>query len=237
VDDAVLQRLETLIRLAPLHQPQNLAAIRAVRAARPDIPQVACFDTAFHRERASVVERYALPHPLLSSWSQALRLSRNLLRVHRPLAQDIAPDRGRARRGGPPRQRGHLCAMKDGRSVDTAMGFSVLDGLPMGTRCGILAGDAALSAAGAADPDAIEHLLYHESGLLGISGVSNDMRDLLAVPSRSRGRRSSTSCSGEPGLGALAAALGAWAPWSYRRHRENSPEIGRASAAKASGSR
>lgn len=185
VDDEVLQRLEALVPLAPLHQPHNLTAIRAVRAASPELPQVACFDTAFHRGRSSVVERYALPDRFYRSG--ILRYGFHglsyeyIARSLRHIAPEIAGGRVIVAHLG---SGASLCAIKDGRSVDTTMGFSVLDGLPMGTRCGSLDPGVLLYLLrhGGMSPDQIERLLYDESGLLGISGVSNDMRDLLASP-------------------------------------------------------
>ncbi len=182
ITDDVLAHLEELVPFAPLHQPHNLAAIRAVAAARPDLPQVACFDTAFHRSQPSVAEHFAIPREY---FEQGIRrygfhglsyeyIARTLLTV----APDIA--RGRvviAHLGSG----ASMCGIRNGRSVDSTMGLTALDGLPMGTRCGNLDPGVIFHLLRAGmTADALEDMLYTRSGLLGISGVSNDMRDLLA---------------------------------------------------------
>jgi acetate kinase len=178
----VIERLDAYVPLAPLHQPHNLSAIKSLMQLRPDVPQVACFDTAFHHGRARVTQRLGLPDELfhrgLRRWGFHGLSYESIAKTFRQLAPDVAGGRVIAAHLG---SGASLCAMKDGRSVDTTMSFSVLDGLPMGTRCGGL------------DPgvilfllregwtlERIEDLLYKKSGLLGISGVSNDVRDLLA---------------------------------------------------------
>ena len=178
----VMGELEELIPLVPLHQPHNLAGVNAVMQLRPDIPQVACFDTAFHRNRPVVSERFGLPNEL---FEQGLRrwgfhgLSYQFISTQ---LQKIAPKlrEGRvivAHLGSG----ASMCAMLGGRSVDTTMSFSALDGLPMGTRCGSLDPGVILFLLGRGMTAAqIETLLYKKSGLLGISGVSNDVRNLLA---------------------------------------------------------
>ena len=183
VDDAVLAALDALAPLAPLHQPHNLAASRAVNAARPDLPQVACFDTAFHHAMAPVATRFALTRALeargvrrygfhgLSYEYIAGRLA--------TLAPALAAGRVIVAHLG---NGASLCAMAAGRSVDTTMGFTALDGLVMGTRCGDLDPGVILYLLqnDRMDAAAIEDLLYNRSGLLGVSGVSSDMRTLLA---------------------------------------------------------
>lgn len=181
VDDPVLAALEALVPLAPLHQPHNLAPIRALRAQAPDLPQVACFDTAFHRGQPAVAQAFALPARItdrgvhrygfhgLSYESIARRLV------------DVDPDAARGRTIVLHLGNGaSLCAMKGGRSVATSMGFTALDGLPMGTRCGAIDPGVVLHLMEAfgMDARAVGHLLYHESGLLGVSGISSDMRVL-----------------------------------------------------------
>jgi acetate kinase len=187
VDDALLNRLQALVPLAPLHQPNNLAPIRSIRARRPELPQVACFDTAFHRGHAPVVERFALPEAL---YAQGIRrygfhgLSYEFLATRMPeAAPEIAAGRVVALHLG---SGASACAMVGGRSVDSTMGFTALDGLPMGTRPGQLDPGVVLylMEQGLA-PAEIEHLLYHESGLKGLSGLSGDMRDLLGSDSAS----------------------------------------------------
>jgi len=183
VDDAVLARLESLVPLAPLHQPHNLSAIRAVREASPRLPQVACFDTAFHRRHAKVVERYALPGRFHQDGIRRYGFHglsyEYVAQAFREKAPGVAGGRVIVAHLG---SGASLCALEGGRSVDTTMGFSALDGLPMATRSGsvdpgvllYLLREAGLS------PGDLERLLYNESGLLGLSGLSGDMRALLA---------------------------------------------------------
>jgi acetate kinase len=183
IDPAVLARLEALCPLAPLHQPHNLAGIRAVAAAQPDLPQVACFDTAFHRGHPELADWYALPRRF---YDQGIRrygfhgLSYEYIASVLPeVAPEIASGRVVVAHLG---SGASMCAMSGGRSIDSTMGFTALDGLPMGTRCGALDPGVVLHLLRAAgmDADAIERMLYHECGLKGVSGISNDMRTLLA---------------------------------------------------------
>jgi len=182
VDDAVLAALEGLVPLAPLHQPQNLAPIRAIRERFPGIQNVACFDTAFHRTHGEVADRYALPEPLYREGVRRYGLhglsyefiARTLPRV----APEIAGGAVVVAHLG---SGASMCAMRGGRSIDSTMGFSALDGLPMGTRCGQLDPGVLLYLLRKGNGvEALERLLYHDSGLLGLSGFSNDVRDLLA---------------------------------------------------------
>jgi acetate kinase len=180
--EAVLARLEELVPLVPLHQPHNLAGVRAVRHLLPDLPQVGCFDTAFHQGRASVTERFGLPDELyrrgVRRWGFHGLSYEAIAGKLRQLAPEIAAGRVIVAHLG---SGASLCAMRDGRSVDTTMGFSALDGLPMGTRCGSLdAGVLLFLLREGRSGEQLEDLLYRQSGLLGISGVSNDVRDLLA---------------------------------------------------------
>ena len=180
---SVMADLTKLTPLAPLHQPHNLAAARAVARLRPDLPQVACFDTAFHHGMTPTATRLALPRKYAAEGVRRYGfhgLSYEYIAARlREQAPALAAGRVIAAHLG---NGASLCAMRDGRSVDTTMGFTALDGLVMGTRCGNLDPGAVLylqqvhklSAA------AVEHMLYHDSGLLGISGISNDMRTLLA---------------------------------------------------------
>lgn len=182
IDDGVIERLEQLIPLVPLHQPHNLAAIRAVSRLRPELPQVACFDTAFHQGRQRVTERMGLPDEMfkrgMRRWGFHGLSYEFIARQFRRKAPEIASGRVIAAHLG---SGASLCAMKDGRSVDTSMGFSALDGLPMGTRCGSLDPGAVLYLLRQGwNVERIEELLYKKSGLLGISNLSNDVRDLLA---------------------------------------------------------
>jgi acetate kinase len=183
VDDAVLAQLEKFVPLAPLHQPHNLAAIRAARQALPGVPQVACFDTAFHRGHEPKAELFALPYELYEAGVRRYGfhgLSYEYIAATLPqAAPEIAAGRIVVAHLG---SGASLCALKGGRSVDSTMGFTALDGLPMGTRAGQLDPGVVLylmQERGMTVKD-VESLLYKKSGLLGISGVSNDMRDLLA---------------------------------------------------------
>ena len=211
VDDGVLARLEAFVPLAPLHQPHNLAAIRALARLRPDLPQVACFDTAFHRTLPAAATRFALPR----AWhDEGVRrygfhglsyeyLARRLRELDPALAQGrvIAAHLGNG---------ASLCAMRDGASVDTTMGFTALDGLVMGTRCGALDPGAVLhliARRGMSAPQ-VEKLLYAGSGLLGVSGVSSDMRALHLSPDpRAREAIELFVWRATREIGALAAAL------------------------------
>lgn len=181
IDDGVVAKLERLIPLVPLHQPHNLAAIKAVSRLRPDLPQVACFDTAFHQGRQRVTERMGLPDEMfqrgMRRWGFHGLSYEFIAEQFHEKAPAIAEGRVIAAHLG---SGASLCAMKNGRSVDTTMGFSALDGLPMGTRCGSLdPGVILLLLREGWTVDRIEELLYKKSGLLGISNVSNDVRDLL----------------------------------------------------------
>jgi acetate kinase len=183
VDEAVLLKLEALCPLAPLHQPHNLAGIRAVAAERPELPQVACFDTAFHRSHPELADWYALPRRFHNEGIRRYGfhgLSYEYIAHTLPSAAPaIAEGRVVVAHLG---SGASMCALEAGRSVDSTMGFTALDGLPMGTRCGALDPGVVLhlNRAYGLDADAIERLLYHDCGLQGVSGVSNDMRALLA---------------------------------------------------------
>ncbi len=183
VDAAVLAELAALVPLAPLHQPHNLAPITALAEAWPQVPQVACFDTAFHRTQPREAELYALP---MRYFEQGVRrygfhgLSYHSIAERLPQLDSVAAA-GRtivAHLGNGV----SLCALQGGRSVATTMGFTALEGCPMGTRSGSLDPGVVLWLAReqGLSLDAIEHLLYHDSGLLGLSGVASDMRQLLA---------------------------------------------------------
>jgi acetate kinase len=183
VDAAILDRLDAFVPLAPLHQPNNLAPIRAIRALYPDVPQVACFDTAFHRGHPEVADRFAIPD---AYYREGVRrygfhgLSYEHI-AHRLAEIDPALADGRVvvcHLGSG----ASMCAIHAGRSVDSTMGFTAVDGLPMGTRTGQLDPGVVLylmQAKGFAVKQ-VERFLYHEGGLKGLSGISNDVRDLLA---------------------------------------------------------
>ncbi len=183
VDDELLRRLQGLISLAPLHLPHNLAGIAAMRAHFPQVPQLACFDTAFHHSLPEVARHTGLPREYEA---QGVRRYGFHGLSYEFIVEDVA------RRHGPGAlsermivahlgNGASMTALRDGRSVETTMGFSALGGLPMGTRSGDLDPGIVLHLAGRGlDAQALEALLYRRSGLLGISGVSADMRELLA---------------------------------------------------------
>jgi acetate kinase len=212
VDDTVFAALEALIPLAPLHQPHNLAAIRAVRAAEPLLPQVACFDTAFHRGHSQLADLYALPWNYYESGVRRYGfhgLSYEYIAAALPhVAPEIARGRVIVAHLG---SGASLCALHAGRSVDSTMGFSPLDGVPMGTRPGALDPGVLLhllNQHGMSGTD-LEELLYRHSGLLGLSGVSNDMRVLLAsAEPRARLAVDYFVHQVAKQIGALAAVLG-----------------------------
>jgi acetate kinase len=183
IDDAVLDRLDTFSPLAPLHQPNNLAPIRAVRERQPQLLQVACFDTAFHRGHPDVADRYALPEKL---YAEGVRrygfhgLSYEYIANRLPeIARDIARGRVVVAHLG---SGASMCAISVGKSVDSTLGFTALDGLPMGTRPGQLDPGIVLYLMDEKRMSAkeIERFLYNECGLKGLSGISNDVRELLA---------------------------------------------------------
>jgi acetate kinase len=183
IDDAVLARLEKLCPLAPLHQPHNLAGIRAVAAAQPGLPQVACFDTAFHRAHPELADWFALPRRFYDDGIRRYGFHGLSYEYIAQILPKVAPELKDARVVVAHLGNGaSLCAMQAGRSIDSSMSFTALDGLPMGTRCGALDPGVVLHLIRAygMDADAIEAMLYHECGLKGVSGISNDMRDLLA---------------------------------------------------------
>ncbi|HEV7417654.1 MAG TPA: acetate kinase, partial [Tianweitania sediminis] len=186
IDPIVLTRnniddVEALTPLAPLHQPRSIAPIQALMRVREGLPQVGCFDTAFHRTMTAPANRFALPREFEE---------RGIRRYgFHGLSYEYIAERLKTEGSGPKRiivahlgNGASLCALQDGHSVDTTMGFSALDGLMMGTRCGsidpglliYLMQHEGISAS------ALEDLLYTKSGLLGVSGVASDMRQLEA---------------------------------------------------------
>ncbi|HWR91252.1 MAG TPA: acetate/propionate family kinase [Desulfobacterales bacterium] len=212
VDAGVLKVLERFIPLAPLHQPHNLAPIRRALERAPELPQVACFDTSFHRTQPDVAQMFALPADLREAGVMRYGFHGLSYEYIAGALAEIAgtPATGRvvvAHLGNG----ASMCAMRDGQSVASTMGFTAVEGLPMGTRTGSLDPGVILYLLDqrGMDARAIEKLIYSQSGLLGVSGISSDMRTLLA--------------SEEPGarlavdlfvyrirreLGSLAAALG-----------------------------
>ena len=177
INAAVLKKLEALVALAPLHQPHNLAGIRALQGVMPDIPQVACFDTAFHLRQPRVQQIYALPKEVTASGIRAYGfhgLSYEYIATQPELAAHARVVVAHLGNGA------SVCGMRDGESVASSMGFTALDGLPMGTRTGSLDPGVVLHLIrNGMSADEVETLLYKKSGLLGISGSSSDVRDLL----------------------------------------------------------
>jgi acetate kinase len=212
VTEALMEELDALSPFAPLHQQHNLAGIRAAMQAFPDVPQVACFDTAFHRSHPFVNDTFALPRAL---YAEGVRrygfhglsydyIAGELARIAPQLSEGrvVVAHLGSG---------ASMCGITNGRSVSSTMGFSALDGLPMGTRCGqldpgvilYLMDQKGMSAA------AISDLLYRQSGLLGLSGFSNDMRVLEAAGTPEASEAIDYfvfRCQRE--VGAMAAALG-----------------------------
>jgi acetate kinase len=183
IDDAVLAKLDALCPLAPLHQPHNLAGIRAVAASQPDLPQVACFDTAFHRAHPELADWFALPRRFHDDGIRRYGFHGLSYEYIAGTLSTVASELKDARVVVAHLGNGaSMCAMQAGRSIDSTMSFTALDGLPMGTRCGALDPGVVLHLIRAygMDADAIEAMLYHDCGLKGVSGLSNDMRDLLA---------------------------------------------------------
>ncbi len=183
VQGDVLARLTALVPLAPLHQPHNLAPIRTLAASRPALPQVACFDTSFHHGHDPVVDRFALPRALAAEGVR--RYGFHGLSYEFIAGRLAELDHGLAAGRVVVAHLGagsSLCAMSAGRSRDTTMGFTALDGVPMGTRCGALDPGVVLwlMQQKRMEADEIEDLLYRRSGLLGVSGLSADMKTLLA---------------------------------------------------------
>jgi acetate kinase len=233
VDAEVVDALGRLSPLAPLHQPHNLKPISILLASRPGLPQVACFDTAFHRGQSEVAQSFALPPEITErgvrrygfhglSYEHIARV----LPEHDPRAATGRTVVAHLGNGS------SLCAMDAGRSVASTMGFTAVDGLPMGTRCGSLDPGVVLYLMDELQMDtrAIERLLYRESGLLGVSGVSSDMRTLLdSEDPRARfavdlyvhriGREIGSLAAALQGLDALVftAGIGEHAAWIRER--------------------
>ncbi len=212
VDAEVLTHLERYVSLAPLHQPNNLAPIRSLLARSPGLPQVACFDTAFHRGHSAVADHYAIPERF---YAEGVRrygfhgLSYEFVASRLPqVAPQIAAGRVIVAHLG---SGASMCALMGGRSVESTMGFTALDGLPMGTRPGqidpgvvlYLIEEKRMTAA------QVQDLFYRECGLKGLSGISNDVRELETSPDP-RARFALDYFAYRVGLhaGLLSAALG-----------------------------
>jgi len=212
MDRTVLQDLKQFIPLAPLHQPHNLTPIRLMLERQPGLPQVACFDTAFHRVQPELAQMFALPRELHDEGVRRYGFHGLSYEYIASMLPRLDPRAAAGRTVVLHLGNGaSMCALAAGKSMASTMGFTAVDGLPMGTRCGALDPGVILYLMDqrGMDARAIEKLIYNQSGLLGVSGVSSDMRTLLA--------------SGEPRaalavdlyvyrigreLGSLAAALG-----------------------------
>ncbi|MCU0950241.1 MAG: acetate/propionate family kinase [Burkholderiaceae bacterium] len=211
VDREVLSQLEQYVPLAPLHQPHNLAPIRWLLDNAPQVPQVACFDTAFHRTNSDLAQMFGLPHRL---FERGVRRYGFHGLSYEYIASVLPQHDARAAAGrtlvlhlG---NGASICALRAGRSVATSLGFTALDGLLMGTRCGALdPGVVLLLLDRGMSVRDVERLLYSESGLLGVSGISSDMRALLASDQPGAQRAIDLYCHRiQREIGSLAAVLG-----------------------------
>ena len=183
VDRAVLIRLEQYAPLAPLHQPNNLAPIRALLSSRPELAQVACFDTAFHRTHSAVADHYAIPEHFYRDGVRRYGFHGLSYEYVAGRLRDIAPETPKGRVIVAHLGSGaSMCALANGISIESTMGFTALDGLPMGTRPGQIDPGVLLYmiTKEGMSAEALQDMLYRESGLKGMSGVSNDMRELEA---------------------------------------------------------
>ena len=230
INGEVLASIEALVPLAPLHQPHHVAAIRAVMAAASELPQVACFDTAFHRSMPAVAQEFALPRELTERGVRRYGFHGLSYEYIVSALPQIAPEYTRGRLVIAHLGNGaSMCAVEAGRSIATTMGLTPIDGLVMGTRTGALDPGVVLYLLQHEhmDPDAVSHLLYERSGLLGVSGISSDMRTLLA--SAAPAARNAVDLFiyriGRE-LGSLAAALGGLDAIVFTAGiGENAPEI------------
>lgn len=183
VTPEILTDLERLIPLAPLHQPHNLAAIQAAVSTMPGVPQVACFDTAFHRTQPETAQRFALPRRYTDEGVRRYGFHGLSYEYIASVLPTIDPQAAAGRTVVAHLGNGaSMCALLAGKSVATTMSFSPADGLVMGTRTGSIDPGVLLylMARHKMDAATLEHLIYHESGLLGVSGIASDMRQLLA---------------------------------------------------------
>lgn len=183
IDDRSIQAIDDLSAYAPLHQPKSLALIKAIRQLFPDILQTASFDTAFHRTMPDVIRRLAIPRAM---HDQGIKRYGFHGLSYQSIAQqfnELQPDLGRKKLVVAHLGSGaSICALDQGKSVDTSMSFSTLDGIPMATRCGNIDAGVLLHLLSRQNmsADEVTDMLYHRSGLLGVSGISGDCRDLLA---------------------------------------------------------
>lgn len=212
VDAEVIAALEELVPLVPLHQPHNIAAIKVVAERAPSLPQVACFDTSFHRTQPRIAQMFALPRRFADEGvfrygfhGLSYEYITSVLPKTDPRAANGRTIVAHLGNGA------SMCAMNRCQSVATTMGFSSIEGLPMGTRCGALDPGVSLYLMDRHNMDAraLERLLYQESGLLGVSGISSDVRTLLAsLDSRAAEAIDLFAYRIGRELGSLAAALG-----------------------------
>lgn len=182
VTEKTLAEIEALVPLAPLHQPQSVRLIKAIRYLRPNLPQTASFDTAFHRSQDDLTRRFALPRALFDEGIKRFGFHGLSYKSIAAQLEDVAPDVAGGRVVVAHLGSGaSLCALSAGLSRDTSMGFSTLDGIPMATRCGTLDPGVLihLIKQRGMSVEAVEEMLYHRSGLLGVSGISADSRDLV----------------------------------------------------------
>jgi len=212
LNEFVLRDLDGFVPLAPLHQPHNLRAVRAVAALMPDIRQVGCFDTAFHRTQPALAQAFALPRAITAEGVKRYGfhgLSYDY--VARRLPEVIGERASGAVLIAHLGNGASMCALRNGKSVASTMGFTAVEGLMMGTRTGSLDPGVLLylMEQKRMDAKALTNLLYKESGLLGVSGISQDMRTLLASPTREAKEAVDLFCYriGRE-IGSLAAAAG-----------------------------
>jgi acetate kinase len=212
VTPAILAELRTLIPLAPLHQPHNLAAIEAVAERIPDVPQVACFDTSFHRSHSPVAELVPLPKAIRDTGVQRYGFHGLSYEYVASVLPEVAPQVADGKVIVAHLGSGaSLCALRERKSVENTFGFTALDGLCMGTRPGALDPGVVLHLFQTMGKSAteVEKILYKQSGLLGISGISNDMRALVDNPDpAARLAVDYFVYQAAKEIGALAAALG-----------------------------
>ena len=212
IDSKVMAVLEDLVPLAPLHQPHHIAAIRAIGAIVPKVPQVACFDTAFHRSQPTLAQEFALPRELTAKGIRRYGFHGLSYEYIASVLPEVMPERAEGKIVVAHLGNGaSMCAIERGRSVATTMSFTAVDGLPMGTRVGALDPGVILYLLQheQMNAKAIEQLIYERSGLLGVSGLSSDMRTLLAsdAPAARKAVDLFVYRIGRE-LGSLAAALG-----------------------------
>jgi acetate kinase len=181
IDDEIVKKLERYIPLAPLHQPNNLAPIRTLLKNNPELPQVACFDTAFHRDHSAVADHFAIPEHLYKEGVRRYGFHGLSYEFVARRMQELFPEVAKRRVIVAHLGSGaSMCALSNGRSIESTMGFTALDGVPMGTRPGqidpgvvlYLISEKGMSA------EAVQKLFYNDCGLKGLSGISNDMRVL-----------------------------------------------------------